>query len=114
MSGVHVVIKFYLRYAASYVNIIELCKSHMMHEACAENRSVFREVRIMREGIHPNYYQATVTCNCGNTFVTGSTKENIRVEICSKCHSFYTGQQKTARSDGRIDKFNKKYGVQAS
>ena len=48
----------------------------------------------MREGIHPEYHQATVTCNCGNTFVTGSTKENIHVEICSKCHPFYTGQQK--------------------
>ena len=57
------------------------------------------EVKIMKEGIHPNYYQATVTCNCGNTFVTGSTKKDIHVEICSKCHSFYTGQQKatTAR-----------------
>ena len=44
----------------------------------------------MREGIHPDYYQATVTCNCGNTFVTGSTKEDIHVEICSKCHPFYT------------------------
>ena len=50
----------------------------------------------MREGIHPEYYQATVTCNCGNTFVTGSTKPEIHVEVCSKCHSFYTGQQKTA------------------
>ena len=48
----------------------------------------------MKEGIHPNYYQATVTCNCGNTFVTGSTSEEIHVEICSKCHPFYTGQQK--------------------
>ena len=47
----------------------------------------------MKEGIHPNYYQATVTCNCGNTFVTGSTKEDIHVEICSKCHSFYTGSR---------------------
>ena len=47
----------------------------------------------MKEGIHPNYYQATVTCNCGNTFVTGSTSEEIHVEICSKCHPFYTGQQ---------------------
>lgn len=65
----------------------------------------------MKEGIHPNYYQATVTCNCGNTFVTGSTKPEIHVEVCSKCHSFYTGQQKTARADGRIEKFNRKYGV---
>ena len=71
----------------------------------------YREVKEMREGIHPAYYQATVTCNCGNTFVTGSTKPEIHVEVCSKCHSFYTGQQKTARADGRIDKFNKKYGV---
>ena len=52
----------------------------------------------MREGIHPDYYQATVTCNCGNTFVTGSTKEDIHVEICSKCHPFYTGQQKACKS----------------
>lgn len=65
----------------------------------------------MREGIHPEYYQATVTCNCGNTFVTGSTKKDIHVEICSKCHSFYTGQQKSAAARGRIDKFNRKYGI---
>ena len=51
----------------------------------------------MREGIHPKYYQAKVVCNCGNEFVTGSTKEDIHVEICSKCHSFYTGQQKADR-----------------
>ena len=51
----------------------------------------------MREGIHPNYQEATVTCNCGNTFVTGSVKKDIHVEICSKCHPFYTGQQKQLR-----------------
>ena len=65
----------------------------------------------MREGIHPDYYQATVTCNCGNTFVTGSTKEDIHVEIYSKCHPFYTSQQKANIADDRIDKFNKKYGI---
>ena len=65
----------------------------------------------MREGIHPDYYQATVTCNCGNTFVVGSTKKEIHVEVCSKCHSFYTGQTKSVRTDGRIEKLNKKYGV---
>ena len=64
----------------------------------------------MREGIHPNDYQAKVVCNCGNEFVTGSTKENIHDEICSKCHSFYTGQQKSAKARGRIDMFNRKYG----
>ena len=77
------------------------------------NADVFcvSEVNKMKEGLHPAYHQATVTCNCGNTFVVGSTREDIHVEICSKCHSFYTGQQKGARTDGRIDKFNKKYGV---
>lgn len=68
---------------------------------------------IMKEGIHPNYQQATVTCNCGNTFTTGSTKKEIHVEVCSKCHSFYTGQQKATAARGRIDKFNKKYGINA-
>ena len=58
----------------------------------------------MREGIHPAYYQAKVVCNCGNEFVTGSTKKDIHVEVCSKCHSFYTGQQKAAAARGRIDK----------
>ena len=65
----------------------------------------------MREGSHPKYFQATVTCNCGNTFVTGSTSPEIHVEVCSKCHSFYTGTQKTAAAKGRIDKFNRKYGL---
>lgn len=75
---------------------------------------IFRsEVRNMREGIHPKYYQAKVTCNCGNEFVTGSTKPEIHVEVCSKCHSFYTGQQKAAAARGRIDKFNRKYGINA-
>ena len=67
----------------------------------------------MREGIHPQYQQAVVTCNCGNTFTTGSTKKEIHVEICSQCHPFYTGQQKATQARGRIDKFNKKYGVLA-
>ena len=56
----------------------------------------------MREGIHPAYYQAKVVCNCGNEFVTGSTKEEIHVEICSKCHPFYTGQQKATSARGRL------------
>ena len=81
------------------------------HTRIENNRKKYREVKIMREGIHPNYHQATVTCNCGNTFVTGSTKEDIHVEICSKCHPFYTGQQKAAQARGRIDKFNRKYGL---
>lgn len=65
----------------------------------------------MKKDLQPTFYQATVTCNCGNTFVTGSTKESIHVEVCSKCHPFYTGQQKAASARGAIDKFNKKYGL---
>lgn len=67
----------------------------------------------MKENLHPSYHQATVTCNCGNTFVTGSTKKDIHVEVCSKCHSFYTGQQKSASAKGRIEQFNRRYGVKA-
>ena len=65
----------------------------------------------MREGIHPNYYQATVVCNCGNEFVTGSTKKDIRVEICSKCHPFFTGKQKLVDTGGRVDRFKKRFGM---
>ncbi len=64
----------------------------------------------MQENIQPRYYQAKVTCNCGNTFVVGSTRPEIHVEICSKCHPFYTGTQKTTAARGRIDMFNRKYG----
>ncbi|WP_172371339.1 50S ribosomal protein L31 [Sporosarcina jiandibaonis] len=65
----------------------------------------------MKAGIHPEYKTAKVTCSCGNTFETGSVKEDIRVEVCSECHPFYTGRQKFAAADGRVDRFNKKYGL---
>lgn len=68
----------------------------------------------MKEGIHPNYGEATVACACGETFVTKSTKKEIRVEVCSKCHPFYTGQrQKVASSGGRIERFLKKYDLKS-
>ncbi len=63
----------------------------------------------MKEGIHPPYHKTTVTCACGNTFEIGSTKSEIRVEICSKCHPFFTGKQKLVDSAGRIERFRKKY-----
>ena len=66
----------------------------------------------MRTEIQPKYYECKVTCNCGHTFITGSTKPEIHVEVCSKCHPFYTGQQRATAAKGRIDKFNKKYGLQ--
>ena len=69
------------------------------------------EVKAMKEGIHPEYYEATVTCNCGNTFKTGSTKQDIHVEICSKCHPFFTGKQKLVDTGGRVDRFKKRFGM---
>ena len=64
----------------------------------------------MKKGIHPNYKKATVTCACGEVFETMSTQENINVEVCSKCHPFYTNKQSRKSHKGRVDMFNKKYG----
>ena len=65
---------------------------------------------IMKDGIHPKYYAtALVTCVCGNTFNTGSTNKEVRVDICSACHPFFTGKQKLMDTEGRIDRFRKKY-----
>jgi large subunit ribosomal protein L31 len=65
----------------------------------------------MKQGIHPEYHQCKVTCACGETFMTGSTKKEMRVEICSKCHPFFTGKQKLVDTGGRVDRFNKRYGI---
>jgi len=68
----------------------------------------------VKEKIHPNYFhEAVVTCVCGNTFKTGSTQKEIRVDICSNCHPFYTGKQKLIDTEGRIDRFRKKYAAVA-
>ena len=65
----------------------------------------------MKEGIHPNYDKAVVKCACGNTFETRSTKSEIKVEICSKCHPFYTGKQKLVDTGGRVDRFKKRFNM---
>jgi len=65
----------------------------------------------MKEGIHPAYDDVTVTCHCGSTFSTRSTKKSaIHTEICSQCHPFFTGKQKLIDAEGRIERFRKKYG----
>jgi large subunit ribosomal protein L31 len=64
----------------------------------------------MQAGIHPDYQVATVTCSCGNTFTTRSTKSTLHVELCSECHPFYTGKQKLVDTGGRIDRFERRYG----
>lgn len=63
----------------------------------------------MKEGIHPNYQEATVICACGDRFQTRATKSEIHVDICSVCHPFYTGKQKLVDTAGRVDRFNRKY-----
>jgi len=65
----------------------------------------------MKQGIHPEYVEATVTCACGHTFKTRSTKADIRVEICSACHPFFTGKKKIVDTEGRVEKFMQKYGM---
>jgi len=64
----------------------------------------------MKEKIHPQYKEAKVICACGETFITRSTKPLIKVDICSKCHPFYTGKQKIVDTEGRVEKFMRKYG----
>ncbi|HOJ39672.1 MAG TPA: 50S ribosomal protein L31 [bacterium] len=64
----------------------------------------------MKEKIHPRYGEATITCACGNVVKTRSTKKEIKVDICSRCHPFFTGKQKLVDSAGRVERFRKKYG----
>ena len=64
----------------------------------------------MKQGIHPNYVDCTITCACGNVINTRSTKPEIHVEVCSKCHPFYTGKQKLVDTGGRVERFNKRFG----
>ncbi len=75
---------------------------------------LLKEVTGMKENIHPNYKNTTITCACGEVIETSSTKENIRVEICSKCHPFFTGRQKLVDTGGRVDRFNKRFGIKES
>lgn len=65
----------------------------------------------MKEGIHPDYKKSMAKCACGNIFETGSVKEELKVDICSACHPFFTGKQKLVDAGGRVDKFKKKFGL---
>ncbi|GAH20146.1 unnamed protein product [marine sediment metagenome] len=65
----------------------------------------------MKKGIHPKYEKSIISCACGNSFETGSTKKNMKVEICSVCHPFFTGKQKMIDTAGRVERFNKKYNL---
>lgn len=65
----------------------------------------------MKKNIHPEYVSTKVTCACGNVFEVRSTKAEMHVEVCDKCHPFYSGKQGTATKTGRVEKFNRKYGI---
>ena len=65
----------------------------------------------MKTDIHPQFYTATVTCSCGNVFETGATRPTLRVEVCSKCHPFYTGEQRIVDSQGRIERLRRRYNL---
>ena len=67
----------------------------------------------MKQGIHPKYETVTIKCACGEVIETGSTKEDITVEICSKCHPFFTGKQKLVDTGGRVEKFRKRFGMKS-
>ena len=65
----------------------------------------------MKEGIHPNYVECTVSCVCGNTFKTRSAQAEIKIEICNMCHPFFTGKQKIVDTAGRVERFKRRYGM---
>ena len=69
------------------------------------------KTRTMRDGIHPNYQETTVTCGCGNKFTTRSVRSELKIDICNQCHPFYTGKLKYVDTAGRIDKFQKKFAA---
>lgn len=66
----------------------------------------------MKKGIHPNYVEATVSCACGNSFTTMSTKPVLKVDVCSKCHPFFTGQQRILDSAGRVERFRRRFNLE--
>jgi large subunit ribosomal protein L31 len=65
----------------------------------------------MKENIHPKYYRTKVTCGCGHTFISGSTRKELKVDVCAKCHPFYTGEHRMIDTTGRLERFMRKYDL---
>lgn len=97
--------------AGSYFRGECLKAGHSLSWQKQTDRQLKKEVKIMRKDIHPDYKTVTVKCACGATFETKSTADEIRVEICSKCHPFFTGRQKLVDTGGRVDRFKKRFGM---
>jgi len=87
------------------------CLRDLAATPCIELLQLVREVKVMKENLHPKYEETTIRCACGNVIETRSTSKDIRVEICSKCHPFYTGKQKLVDTGGRVDRFKKRFNL---
>ncbi len=83
----------------------------MLEYQCYIDYSMLKGVTGMKEGIHPQYEKVTIKCACGAEFETRSTKKDIRLDICSKCHPFFTGKQKLVDTGGRVDRFKKRFNM---
>ena len=89
------------------------CYNSMFPALTKAAQGVYTGVTV-KEGIHPTYQEVDARCACGNTFKTRSTKSELHLEICSACHPFFTGRQKLIDTEGRVERFNKKFGLQTS
>ena len=89
--------------------MVSECSSRAVNRAAPSKNKV--RSCTMKKDIHPSYGESVVRCACGETFKTGSVKGELKVEICSKCHPFYTGRQKLVDTGGRVDRFKKRYGI---
>jgi len=87
---------------------LAICAGMCYHQSVNEKR---KGVTCVKEGIHPKYQMAKVRCACGTEFETKSTKKELRVDICSNCHPFFTGKQKLVDTGGRVDRFKKRFGI---
>lgn len=90
------------------MNVLALAKIHA-YFVKYKSKFLFSGGFELKEGIHPKYNEVKVSCACGESFVTRSTRDNIKLDICSKCHPFFTGKQKLIDAEGRVEKFKKKY-----
>jgi len=103
-------IKIFFRRRSPVKRLLLYEKSATFYDYYIHDSSYLKVHRAMKEGIHPDYKKAIVTCVCGNTFETRSTAGDLKLEICSACHPFFTGRQKLVDSAGRVERFNRKYG----
>gem|GEM_PF-249002 len=101
----------YSRIVVGYLDDLPLSMYNGVAAKCCQVTSLGRIKITMKKGIHPNYVAATVSCACGNTFQTVSVKPMLKVDVCSKCHPFFTGQQRILDAAGRVERFRKRFNL---